>query len=116
MGGFKILRKKSNNYKHKLRSLRDLQIKLDAKRWAAITQRSDIDSVVEKLTEKEVQIDPTLNQTLVRKLSQQIEDEYSDLKLVQGNMDILPALRLLDDEKQKDKGESNGRTIKKKNQ
>ena len=61
-------------------------------------------------------MDPVLHQTLVKKLSQQIGDECSDLQLIQGNMDILPALRLLDDDKQKDKGESYGRTIKKKNQ
>jgi hypothetical protein len=97
---FRILRKNSSDYKEKLRILRNTQLKIDAKRWATITERPEIDNVLDKLLAESSDVkDPSLHLTLARKLKQQIEDEHLDLKIVQGNMEIRPALRLLEDQK-----------------
>lgn len=98
MAGLKIIRKDSENYKEKLKSLRDVQIELDAKRWATITQRLDSPDFVTKLKRLNVELDPVVQKKLAKKLRDQIEAEGLDVKMIQGNMEIQAALILLDDQ------------------
>lgn len=93
---FKILRKDSVDYKSKLKKLKDLQIILDAKRWAAITERADHSAIAEKLNQEFPENSETENLNLIKKVKEHIESENPDLKLVQGNLELSPALKLLE--------------------
>ena len=93
---FRILRKGSDNYKEKLRNLRDIQIKLDTKRWAAITQRTDAEKIANKIIADDFSMTSDEKEILLAELKDTIERESLDIRLVQGNMQIDPALKLLD--------------------
>ena len=84
MAGLKIIRKDSENYKEKLKSLRDVQIELDAKRWATITQRLDSLDFVTKLKRLNVELDPVVQKKLAKKLRDQIEAEGLDVKMIKA--------------------------------
>ena len=93
---FKILRKDSVDYKSKLKKLKDLQIVLDAKRWAAITERPDHSVIAEKLNQDLSENSVAENLNLIKKVKEHIESENPDLKLIQGNLELSPALKLLE--------------------
>ena len=98
---FRILKRDSIDYKEKLRSIRAAQLKKDTQRWANVTERSEPKKLLEKLLYDGNKIETNTEKTLslAKKLKEQIIEENLDVKIVQGNMEIRPALRLLDDHK-----------------
>lgn len=96
--GFRILKKDSKDYKEKLKMLRNLQIDINTKRWETITQRTHDTKFVDKLKDDSRAANPSDHLTLAKKLKDQIKDEHKDLKIIQGNMEIQPALRLLEED------------------
>ena len=93
---FKILRKDSSDYRDKLKKLKDLQIALDTKRWAAITERQDHSQISSKLSCDSLDLDQVENISLAEKVKDSIKEDSSDLKIVQGNLKLKPALKLLE--------------------
>lgn len=97
--GLRIIKKDSVDYCAKLKTLRAMHIRMETKRWAAVTQRNSGDTVILKLLDYESMMPDSESQSLATNVKNTILDDHSDLKMIQGNLEINPALALLETEK-----------------
>lgn len=93
----KILKANSGEYQEKLKKIRAAQLESESKRWAAVTDRNLTDAltvrILRSLLNKTVESGPHLTNEITR----EIETSNPDIEIIQGNLKLEPALKLIDD-------------------